>query len=426
MHVTPMARIVTRRAPRPCPAAIHSVGRFAAALVALIVLLLVGQVGWAPTALAQREKAVQSPLVLASSQRALVYFGTYTDERSKGIYVADWDRMQRKASNLRLAAALENPSFLAMHPDGRTMYAVCERSKKEGGGDEASGPTLAALKINVEDGSLTLLSQMNTGGDGPCHLEVDPSARYVAVANYGEGSTAIFMLKPGGDLMSRTDFEAHHGGGPDPSRQEGPHAHCVRFTPQGRLYCSDLGTDKIVIYAIGEDGSLRPNDVPYARVAPGAGPRHFSFTADYKNCFVLNELASTITHFQHDPQTGALSPLKTVSTLPLGFDGSNTTAELQITNDMVYASNRGHDSIALFALDSTDPSRSLAPVGHLMLEAKTPRHFLLAGDELFVAGQSNDLVEIFHLAIGKQEGIRLQRGDSIAVGNPVCVLMRSP
>ncbi len=354
----------------------------------------------------------------------LVYFGTYTrGEKSKGIYVARLDRRDGKLREPELAAELKNPSFVAIHPNRRFLYAVGEMY-----GPGGKGGAVSALAIDPKSGRLNPLNQQSSGGPGPCHVTVDPSGRCVLVANYGGGSVACLPIGEDGRLKEAASFIQHEGSSVDPRRQKGPHAHSVNCDAAGRFaFVADLGLDKVMIYRLdAANGKLHANDPAFASVEPGSGPRHFDFHPSGRFACVINELASTITAFSYDASKGALEAIHTLSTLPEGFDGKNTTAEVQVhpSGRFAYGSNRGHDSIAIFAVDGD--SGRLTPVGHQSTGGRTPRNFGIdpSGAYLLAANQDSDNVVAFR--IDQDTGRLAPTGQELKVGRPVCVEFLSP
>ena len=288
-----------------------------------------------------------------------VYIGTYTGGNSEGVYMLRLDMKTGQLENLGLAGAVDNPSFLALHPEKPLLYSV-------GQGVDANGKQrgmASALAMNLADGKLALINQEATVGEGPCHVAVDRAGRHILVANYSSGSVAALPIKEDGSLGAATDFEQHEGSSVNPKRQEGPHAHCVKLDPAGKFaFVMDLGLDKIMIYRYDDvTGKLEANDPPFAAVAPGAGPRHFAFHPSGKFAYVVNELGNTVTAFTYDSTAGSLEAIQTIGTLPEDFNKENTTAEICVhpSGKFVYASNRGHDSIACFAVDAV--AGKLAP-----------------------------------------------------------------
>lgn len=349
----------------------------------------------------------------------LVYFGTYTRGASEGIYVARFDRASGTLEEARLAAKTVNPSFLAIHPTGRYLYAVGEIADFEG---KKSGG-VHALAIEQPAGTLRHLNAQSSEGTGPCHLIVDATGRDVLVANYGSGSAACLPIAEDGRLKPASAVVQHEGSSINPRRQEGPHAHSINLDLNNRIaVVADLGLDKIMIYRFdAARGSLMPNDPPSVSVVPGGGPRHFAFHPNGRFAYTNNEMASSVTAFTYDGQRGALEPIQTISTLPEEFDGDNTTAEIRVhpNGRYLYVSNRGHNSIAMFAIDPS--TGKLSPLGHEPSGGKIPRNFNLdpSGRYLLAANQDSDNVVVFRV---KQDSGRLERtGSHIEVPTPVCI-----
>lgn len=355
-----------------------------------------------------------TPLVAASYW---VYFGTYTRGDSKGIYVASFDSSSGQLGTPQLAVETPNPSFLALHPDGLHLYAVSEMY----GQGEKTG-AVSAFRIDRSSGRLEFLNRVSSRGQGPCHLNVDRKGKFVAVANYGSGSVAVLPIREDGTLGEATGFQQHQGSSVNPKRQEGPHAHSVNFSPDNRfLIVADLGLDRLMVYRFdASTGAITPNDSPYASVKPGSGPRHFTFHPNGRYAYVINELASTVTVFRYGARTGTLNEIQTITTLPAGFQGTNYTAEVLPRPDgrFLYGSNRGHDSIAVFAIG---PDGRLSPVEHVPVQGNFPRNFNLdpEGRWLIVANQNSNNVVVFR--VDPQTGRLAPTGQTLKLGAPVCV-----
>jgi 6-phosphogluconolactonase len=351
-------------------------------------------------------------------KQAWVFFGTYTGEKSKGIYRARLDLASGKLSEAELAGEVENPSFLALHPDGKFLYSAGEVSNFEG----KPGGAVSAFSLDRATGKLTLLNQQSSGGAGPCHLVVDRGGKNVLVANYGGGSVAALPIEKDGKLRLASAFVQHKGSSVNPRRQEGPHAHSINLDPAGKFaFVADLGLDKVLIYKFdAEKGTLTPNDPAFAAVLPGAGPRHFAFHPSGRFAYVINEMHSTVTAFGYDAARGALQDIHVASTLAEPKQG-NSTAEVQVhpSGKFLYGSNRGHDSLAIFSIDQE--SGELTVVGHQSTGGKTPRNFGIDPTGAFVlaANQSSDSVVVFR--VDQQTGRLTPTGQSIEVPRPVCV-----
>ncbi|MBN2313867.1 MAG: beta-propeller fold lactonase family protein [Sedimentisphaerales bacterium] len=351
-----------------------------------------------------------------SGESLSVYFGTYTggQNASKGIYRSTLDLDTGKLSEPALAAEARNPSFLEIHPNGKLLYAVSE----SGGAGSVS-----AYAIEMETGTLRLLNQQSSKGSGPCHVSIDHAGKNVLVANYGSGSAAVIPIQPDGSLAEPTGFVQHEGSSVNLKRQQGPHAHSINVSADDRFaFIADLGIDKVMIYKLNvEKGTIVPNDPAFAKVEPGAGPRHFAFSPNGKNAYVINELHSTITAFAYDPASGALTEIQTVPTLPSDFDGSSTCAEVRVhpSGKFLYGSNRGHDSIAVYRIDPA--TGRLTFVEHETADIKTPRNFNIDPTGMFclVANQGSDSIVVFR--INQNTGALEPTGDKVSVGKPVCV-----
>ena len=340
-----------------------------------------------------------------------VYVGTYTGGTTKGIYRCLFDGNTGSLSEPVLAAETVNPTFLAVDAGGRFLYAVNETGKG----------TVSAFGIAA--GGLKLINQQSTGGGGPCHLQLDWTGKLLFVANYNTGSFAALSVLPDGSLGEQVAFFQFAGSGADPARQKTPHAHSANVSPDNRfVYVADLGTDRIMIYRLDvEKKSVIPNDPPFVKVKPGAGPRHLAFHPGGKFAYVINELDSTITAFARDPATGGLKEMQTVRTVPGDFKGMNSCAEICVHagGKFLYGSNRGHDSIAIFRIDPV--TGALTSAGFQSVGVKTPRNFSLdpSGRFCLVANQGGNSVVVFKIDPGT--GALEALTQKIAVGNPVCL-----
>ena len=348
-----------------------------------------------------------------------VYVGTYTRGASKGIYAMNLDLASGKLSSPKLVAETVNPSFLAIHPSQKYLYSVSEvpttDGKKSGG--------VAAFSIDPDSGKLTELNRQASGGGGPCHVTVDKTGQVVLVANYGAGSAASLPITKDGKLEEAASVVQHRGSSVNPKRQEGPHAHSANIDAANKIaVVADLGLDKLMLYRLDPStGKLTPNDPPHASVDPGAGPRHFTFHPDGKHAYVINELSSTVTAFNYDADKGSFEAIQTITTLPEDFDGNNTTAEIQVhpSGKFLYGSNRGHNSIAMFSIDTK--TGRLTALGHESSGGKTPRNFGVDPTGSYVLAANQDTDNIIVLRIDQQSGKLTPTGQSVTVGTPVCV-----
>jgi 6-phosphogluconolactonase len=349
----------------------------------------------------------------------LLFIGTYTEKESKGIYAYRFDASSAELTPLGVAAETINPSFLAIDPTRRVLYTVNEVQTYKG----ASSGAVTAFAINHQTGKLLLLNQVPSRGADPCYIAFDKTGKYALVANYTGGSVAVFPVQSDGYIGEASAFVQHEGSSVNKERQEGPHAHWIEATPDNRFaIVVDLGLDELLVYRFdAKTGSLTPNNPPYAKLDPGAGPRHIAFHPNGKFAYVVNELQSSITTFTYDGSRGALQKLTTVTTLPKGFSGSNDAAEIKVhpSGKFLFASNRGHDSIAVFSIDSHTGTLTL--VDHFSTQGKTPRNFEIdpTGKLLFVANQDTDNIVVFR--INPNNGRLTSNGQILHVPAPVCL-----
>lgn len=364
--------------------------------------------------------ALLPPLVPAAPKasagsRYYLYVGNY----SNGIQAFRYDIGALSFEPLGAVGEMQRPSFLALHPNGRFLYAVSELGN--------SGRTqgfVYSFSIEKATGKLNFLNRQESGGGGACHLVVDKTGKFLLVANYGTGSIADFPLKDDGSIgpiAAQVQFE---GSGPDRKRQNGPHAHAVVLSADNRfLFVPDLGTDKVRIFKFDSvHGGLTPNEPAFVAVKPGAGPRHFALAPNGKFAYVLDEMGSSVTAFHFGRSNGALTEVEAVSTLPPDYSGVNNSAEIQIdaAGKFLYASNRGHNSIAVFAIDQQ--SGKLQRLEIVPTGGATPRNFALDPSEkrLLVANQDSNDIRTFDR---DTESGKLTPTEKIASSpSPVCLL----
>ena len=358
----------------------------------------------------------------AAPGECLVYVGTYTGGgKSQGIYAYRLDLATGKCTPLGLAAEVKNPSFLAIHPSHEFLYSVSEISDLDG------KPTggVSAFAVDLSTGKLTKLNHQSSEGRGPCHVMVDRTGSTVMVANYGGGSIASYPIAADGRLAPAASAIQHEGKSVNPQRQEAPHAHSINVSPDNRFaVAADLGLDKLLVYRLDPATSkLVANDPPSASVKSGSGPRHFAFHPSGKTAYVINELACTVTVFDYDAKRGVLTERQTVSTLPEGekVEPGYSTAEVQVhpSGRFVYGSNRGHDTITVFAVDPKDGT--LRQIQNESTQGHTPRGFGIdpTGRFLLAGNQASDTVTVFR--IDQKSGRLVPTGEKLDVGAPVCV-----
>jgi 6-phosphogluconolactonase len=348
-----------------------------------------------------------------------VYIGTYTGPKSMGIYISRLDVTTGALSEPHLSAETPNPSFLAVRPQEDFLYAVNEVDSFDG---QKTG-SVSAFRVARTSGMLFSLNQRSSGGPGPAHLSVDGKGTAVLVANYGGGSVETLPIEKNGRLGAPVSFIQHTGSSVNLDRQKEPHAHQIIVDPSNRFaYVADLGIDKVMIYRFDTaKSSLAAATPASAPLKPGAGPRHVAIAKSGRFAYVINELNCTITVFERNGATGALTEIQTASSLPPGVaqEKGFSTAEIRLapSGAFLYGSNRGHDSISVFAVDQA--SGKLTFVSNTPTGGRTPRGFAIEpGGGILVAGnQNSDTVVTFK--IDRASGKLTPAGASVTVGAPV-------
>jgi 6-phosphogluconolactonase len=355
-------------------------------------------------------------------QDYLVYVGTYTrGGKSKGIYTLKLNMKTGALTEIGATEGVVNPSFVAIHPSNKFLYAVGEISEFDG--KPTGGVT--AFAINPKDGALTKLNEKSSGGAGPCYVVVDATGKNVLVANYGGGSVACLPIKADGTLEDASSFIQHEGSSVNAQRQSGPHGHSINLSPDNKFaFAADLGLDKVLIYAFdAEKGQLTPH--ADTEIKPGSGPRHFAFHPSGKYAYVINEMALTVTAFKYDAKQGTLKTLQTISTIP-DTDRSQpglSTAEVRVhpSGKFLYGSNRGHDTIAAFSINQD--TGELTYIENESTQGKTPRNFFIdpTGTYLLAENQGTDSIVVFR--INRDTGELEPTGNHIEIPAPVCIRM---
>jgi 6-phosphogluconolactonase len=349
----------------------------------------------------------------AAPNKYWAFVGTYTGGESKGIYRMEFDASTGSLSKPTLAAELESPSFLAVHPTRKYLYAV----------NESNYSAVTAFALDAHTGELTKLNQQPTHGDGPCHLVVDATGRNLLVANYGGGSVTVLPIRQDGFLDPSSCTIKHTGEVFDPARQGGPHAHSVNLDKNNRFaVVADLGLDRVFVYRLDpENGKLTPNDPPAFKGKDRSGPRHFAFHPDGKHAYVINEINCTVTAFDYDADRGTLTAIQTIPTMPVAVEPRHSTAEVVVhpSGKFLYGSNRGHDSLAVYSIDEA--------TGHLKLVeyqptgGKTPRNFAVdpTGSYLLAENQDSNTVVVFR--VDTETGALSPTGRVVEVPKAVCI-----
>lgn len=387
---------------------------FLAVTALLAVLALAGAAGWP-----------------AASHSYLALVGTYTNKTdSKGIYAYEFDAETGKLTAKGLAVETRDPSFVAIHPNGKFVYAVNESGKQS---------AVSAFALDAPSGKLTLLNQLPALGEDPCYITFDKTGKYVFIANYTSGNVAVFPILEDGKLGEHTTLLTDAGAvGPNKQRQEGPHAHWIGLSARNRFaYVADLGLDRVLIYnfdaATGtlarvdaaslntEAGAAKPSDAFSATLSPGTGPRHVAFSADGKFMYVLGELQSTVTVFANDARE-TYRQIQSISALPERFSGRNDAAEIALhpSGRWLYTSNRGHDTIAEFAVDSE--KGILQKTGDFPTGGKEPRHFAIDPTGRFLLAESQLSNSIVVFGIDPTTGALAQVSTVEGIPSPVCLV----
>ena len=357
-------------------------------------------------------------LPLAPAADMFVYFGTHAEGPNRGFSLARFDTATGILTRPEFLIQAAAPAFFVIHPDGRHLYASNSIKTFRG----RPGAAVSAYAIDPATARLTLLNQRPSGGGDASYVSLDATGHYLFVANYEGGNIAAFALQPDGSIGKRTAFFQHTGSSVNPQRQKHAYAHSIQVDPANRfVLVADLGLDKLFVYRFNaRDGSMQRNDPPFAKVAPGLGPRHFTFHPIGRFVYLVNEMGSAVIAFAWDSARGALTEIQTVSTLPAGFQGVNNCAEIRVRPDgkFLYASNRGHDSLAVFAIDAQ--TGRLTVVERVPTEGKLPRNFEFdpTGRWLLVTNHGSDNAVVFR--IDQNTGRLTQAGPPVTVPSPFC------
>ncbi len=352
-----------------------------------------------------------------------VYVGTYPrsqpvgSDPAAGISVYRLDRTLGALHHLSTATGVVNPSFLTIDRSRRYLYAVQEVAAFDG----RPGGAVSAFRIDTQTGTLEGINHQPTHGAHPTYLSIDRSGRWLLVANYSGGSISVLPIAADGSLGPPTAVVPHRE---QPTHHDGPHPHSIVSAPQGGNYVlvADCGLDRIYVYHLDPStGTLAPNDPPWVMLQPGAGPRHLAFDSTGRRVYCINERNSTVSVLTYDPTGGVLQERQTLSTLPADFQGENTGADLHLhpTGRYLYGSNRGHNSIAIFAVDAAGPELHL--LGHVATGGRTPRNFGIAPSAHLLLAANLDSATIVPFRMDGVTGALTRTGQSTAIDSPSCV-----
>lgn len=356
--------------------------------------------------------------IATAQKKPYLLVGTYTSGKSQGIYVYTFNT-KTAVDSLVSIAKTKNPSYLAVSPNNKNVYAVNETEDTTG---PYIGGGVTAFSFDKSTGTLTAMDQQLSGGKNPCYVSVTKSGKYVFVGNYSSGTLAEFPVKSNGSIDSASQVIAHTGTGPNKQRQEGPHVHSTVLSPDNKyLFVPNLGIDKVMIYDVNKNtGKLTPALAPFAATDSGAGPRHFEFSHNGKYAYLITEMAGKVVAYRYG--SGRLVKLQTISILPKNFTGEIGAADIHASQDgkFLYCSNRGTaNNITIFSINPV--TGKLAVVGYQSTLGETPRNFNFdpTGNFLLVANQRSDDIIIFK--INKKTGLLKDTGKRINVPNPVCI-----
>ena len=346
----------------------------------------------------------------AEAKQFIVFTGSYTRGNSKGVYSYGFDSATGRLTPIGLAGETPNPSYIVIHSNRRWLYAA----------NELPNGTISAFRI--EGSKLTPINVVSGNGAVTCYLSIDKTGKYLLAANYTGGNVGSFPIRADGSLGEAITMIKHEGSGPH-ARQRQPHAHSINISQNNRwAVAADLGTDRLYINGFdGATGVLTARPEQAAKLKPGSGPRHFAFHPNRRLAFSINEIASTLTSWRFDESAGTLMEIQTETTLPAGFSGENTTAEVVVhpNGKWVYGSNRGHHSIAVFQVDPA--SGKLSARGQVSSGGAWPRNFNIdpTGHFMIVANERSDSLVVFR--INPANGDLTPTGVKVDAGAPVCV-----
>jgi 6-phosphogluconolactonase len=348
----------------------------------------------------------------AMAEEMFVYFGSHGSGPHNGFSLARFDTDTGKLTEPVFLEEAVAPAYFIIGPDGKRLYTC----------NSDPGSSVSAYAIDPTTAKLTFLNQQPSGGGDPSYVSLDPTGRYLLVANFLGGSAAVFALRHDGTIGRRTAFIQHVGTSLDPHDPNHAHAHSIRFDPSHRfVLLADMGVDKIFVYHLNsKTGALTPSDPPFASVAPGSGPRHTAFDPRGRYVYAINQTANSIVRFGWNSDRGVMTQFESVSTLPEGFKGNDIAAEILMhpSGNFLYATNRGNNSVAVFSVQK-DTGR-LTLIQHISTQGKTPRNaeFDPTGKWLLVSNQDSSNAVVFR--IDQSTGQLTQNGDPVSVPAPFC------
>jgi 6-phosphogluconolactonase len=356
---------------------------------------------------------------ISAQDKEFIYVGTYNEQDTPGIFVYEFNRQTGRLDLVQEVGGMRSPSYLEINPNGKYLYAVNRSSVLE----EKKWASVSAYRIDQEYGKISHLNDQPSFGSESCHISIDTQGRMVFVSNYTTGNLTVFPIKENGALDVITDAVQHYGSSENKQRQTRPHVHqSILSNDNAFLFVSDLGIDKVKVYAV-DYNKKKLNAIPDSDgvVSPGSGPRHATVHDNSKHAYVINELSSTVTVFNLENSSGKLTPIQTISTIPEDYNGTNYCADIHIhpSGSYLYGSNRGHNSLAIFKIDTETGKLSI--IGHKSTYGEWPRNFLIdpAGEYIFVANQNTDNIVLF--TVTQDTGLLEKIDSEIQVPKPVCL-----
>lgn len=352
----------------------------------------------------------------SKQEKEFLYVGTFSERGSEGLYVYEFSRDSMRFCLMQTLPRQISPSFFAIHPSRKFLYTVCRSSIVEG----KDWGTVSAFSIDSLTGKVEIINEKSSYGKAPCHISIDKSGNFAFVSNYSEGNLIVYKLNTDGSLSDSIQSIQHTGSSVNEQRQEKAHIHSAIVSGDNRfVYVSDLGIDKVFVYALQDNGVLMPSSEK--AVQQGAGPRHFTFSPSADFAYLSEELSSTTCVFSLNKQSGELTEIQRLSTIPSSYKAQNKNADIHVTPDgkFVYVSNRGHNSIAAFLVN--EQSGKLQLIEYESTKGECPRNFMIdnTGTYLFAANRDSDNITIF--TIDKKSGTLDYSGITLSVSSPVCV-----
>lgn len=354
-------------------------------------------------------KSKKEEITISNIETLEVLVGTYTTGSSQGIYKLVFNPVDGSIENKGLVAEIGNPSYIIATKDNKYVYAVSENEFGE----------ISAYKWNVDRSKLELINKLSVEGMHPCFAELNATEDMIAVANYSSGNITVFKLNSDGSLKEVPQIRQHNGKGTSLPRQDSPHAHCAKFYKDKFMYTVDLGLDEVASYSIDSSGDLGQKKTAL-KTDDGDGPRHLIVHPTKNVSYVINELSNSILVSEIDQGSGRFNRIQKISTLPQGFDGESFCADIHITKNgkFLYASNRGHNSIAIF---SVDDAGKLTFLDTESVRGDWPRNFIVSPDDKFllVANQKSDNIVVF--SINQETGLLVLTEHELKISMPVCL-----